>query len=103
MNENDISQIRMLLAAKGIKAQLPSGLETLDNSSSLGTSQYIENAKYRHGLEGELAKTIMSLSMVTNARVHLAIPKETLFVRQSTRNAIRISHGAIKSGTRIKA
>ena len=48
VNENDISQIRMLLAAKGIKAQLPSGLETLDNSSSLGTSQFIENAKYRH-------------------------------------------------------
>ena len=102
VNENDISQIRMLLAAKGIKAQLPSGLETLDNSSSLGTSQFIENAKYRHGLEGELAKTIMSLSMVTNARVHLAIPKETLFVRQSTETPTASVMVQLKAGQELK-
>ena len=57
------------------------GLRSSRNSS-LGTSQFIETARYRHGLEGELIRTIISLNSVANARVHLAIPRQTLFVRQ---------------------
>ena len=43
----------------------------------------METARYRHGLEGELVRTILSLNAVSNARVHLAIPRQTLFVRQN--------------------
>ncbi len=81
--EGEVARIRMLLAAKGVKAKLPSGFDSLQEESSLGTSQFMETARYRHGLEGELVRTIMSLNAVSNARVHLAIPAKTLFVRQN--------------------
>ncbi len=81
--EGEVARIRMLLAAKGVKAKLPTGLDSLGEDSSLGTSQFMETARYRHGLEGELVRTIISLNAVTNARVHLAIPRQTLFVRQN--------------------
>ncbi|MFC5079240.1 Flagellar M-ring protein [Vibrio thalassae] len=80
--EGQVAKIRMLLAAKGVKAQLPTGLDSLKEDSALGTSQFMENARYRHGLEGELVRTIISLNAISNARVHLAIPRQTLFVRQ---------------------
>lgn len=82
--EGEVARIRMLLAAKGVKAKLPTGLDSLQEDSSLGTSQFMETARYRHGLEGELARTIISLNAVANARVHLAIPRQTLFVRQNS-------------------
>lgn len=82
VEEGEVARVRMLLAAKGVKAKLPTGLTTLNENSPLGTSQFMESARYRYGLEGELVRTIIGLNAVTNARVHLAIPKQTLFVRQ---------------------
>ncbi|MEJ2765332.1 flagellar basal-body MS-ring/collar protein FliF [Photobacterium sp. MCCC 1A19761] len=83
VEEGEVARIRMLLAAKGVKAQLPTGLESLKEDASLGTSQFMETARYRHGLEGELVRTIIALNAVSNARVHLAIPRKTLFVTQN--------------------
>ncbi|MCE9686242.1 flagellar M-ring protein FliF [Shewanella sp. AS16] len=79
--EDQLGKARMLLAARGVKAKVPSGMDELDNTG-LGTSQFMEQAKYRHSLEGELSRTIMTLKAVRAARVHLAIPKRTLFIRQ---------------------
>lgn len=84
--EGEVARTRMLLATKGVKGKLPTGLELLNQESPLGTSQFMETARYRHGLEGELARSIMSLNAVLNARVHLAIPRQTLFVRQNREN-----------------
>lgn len=81
VTEDQLGMARMLLAARGVKAKVPSGMDQLDNSG-LGTSQFMEQAKYRHSLEGELSRTIMALKPVRAARVHLAIPKRTLFIRQ---------------------
>ncbi|MGI2854513.1 flagellar basal-body MS-ring/collar protein FliF [Shewanella algae] len=78
--ENKLSSARILLAAKGVQAQLPEGLEALAKAP-IGTSQFMEHARYLHGLEGELARTIMAIDAVRYARVHLAIPKRTLFIR----------------------
>ncbi len=78
--ESQLAHIRMALAARGVRAAMPSGLEGLDNVTGLGTSEFMEGARYRHALEGELARTIISLDAVRSARVHLAIPKRTLFV-----------------------
>ncbi|AYV22190.1 MULTISPECIES: flagellar basal-body MS-ring/collar protein FliF [Vibrio] len=80
--EGDVAKIRMILASKGLKEQLPSGFDSLDSSKSLGESQFMENARYRHALEGELARSITTMSAVSLARVHLAIPKESLFMRE---------------------
>ncbi|MCK8046325.1 flagellar M-ring protein FliF [Shewanella sp. 1CM18E] len=79
--EDKLGHARMLLAARGVKAKVPSGMESLE-SSAIGTSQFMEQAKYRYSLEGELSRTIMALKAVKTARVHLAIPKKTLFIRQ---------------------
>ncbi|WP_263080811.1 flagellar basal-body MS-ring/collar protein FliF [Endozoicomonas sp. Mp262] len=80
-----LREARMELSASGIKANLPDGLELLDKEQGLGTSQFIEGARYRRGLEGELVRTIISLNAVRNARVHLAIPKRSAFVRKQTK------------------
>ncbi len=80
--ENDVARIRMVLAAKGLKEQLPNGFDSLDGSASLGQSQFMENARYRHALEGELARSITTMEPISLARVHLAIPKQSLFVRE---------------------
>lgn len=77
----DLNNARMKLAAASLIDDKTVGLEVLDQDSTLGTSQFIENARYRRGLEGELARTIASLKPVRNARVHLALPKESVFVR----------------------
>ncbi|MFI3276434.1 flagellar basal-body MS-ring/collar protein FliF [Vibrio sp.] len=78
--ENKLADARITLAAHGVKAQLPQGLDILDKATGLGTSQFIENARYRQGLEGELARSILAINTINNARVHLAIPNRTLFV-----------------------
>lgn len=78
--EGQLAHVRMALAARGVRAAMPAGLEGLDTVTGLGTSEFMEGARYRHALEGELARTIISLDAVRSARVHLAIPKRTLFV-----------------------
>lgn len=75
-----IHTVRMKLAAAGIPLGETAGYELLDKSSGIGTSQFMEKARYQRSIEGELAKTIASLSAVKAARVHLAIPKRSLFI-----------------------
>lgn len=81
VRSGDVHTARMKLAAASLLDDKTVGLEILDQDSSLGTSQFIENARYRRGLEGELARTIASVRSVRNARVHLALPKQSVFVR----------------------
>ncbi len=78
-----IHQIRMQLAAADISLNRVVGMEVLDKDQGLGTSQFMEAARYRRGLEGELARTISSLKAVRNARVHIAIPRRSVFVRDA--------------------
>lgn len=77
----DLHDARMVLASASLIDDKTVGLEVLDQDSKLGTSQFIENARYRRGLEGELSRTITSVKAVRNARVHLALPKQSVFVR----------------------
>jgi len=78
----DISRARLKLAAAGVAPSDGNvGFEILDKEQGLGTSQFMEATRYRRGLEGELARTISALSNVKAARVHLAIPKSSVFVR----------------------
>jgi len=79
---DDLSRARMKLAAAGVTPSDGNiGFEILDKEQGLGTSQFMEATRYRRGLEGELARTISSLNNVKGARVHLAIPKSSVFVR----------------------
>lgn len=83
VESDQVYNARLKLAAAGIKDQQASGFEILDQEQGLGTSQFMETARYRRGLEGELSRTIASLRSVRNARVHLAIPKSSVFVRDT--------------------
>ncbi len=58
------------------------GFEVMEKDPGFGVSQFVENARYQHALETELARTIASLRPVREARVHLAIPKPSAFTRQ---------------------
>jgi flagellar M-ring protein FliF len=80
VSKNAIASARMKLAARGVTAQMPAGMESLEGLSSLSTSQFMETTRYTYAIEGELARSILTLDHVRNARVHLAIPKRTLFV-----------------------
>lgn len=77
----DVNQARLKLAAAGLPGDKSVGFELLDKEQPLGTSQFMEGARYHRSLEGELARTIVSINSVRNARVHLAIPKRSVFVR----------------------
>jgi flagellar M-ring protein FliF len=76
-----VHEARLKLAGEGLPKGVGAGFELLDSQKGFGVSQFMENARYQRALEGELAQTIASISAVRAARVHLAIPKQTAFVR----------------------
>lgn len=78
--DGDLARARMQLAAKGVVAQLPAGLELLDKNDPLGVSQFVQDVRFRRGLEGELVQSIQALDPVRSARVHLSLPRSTSFV-----------------------
>ncbi|HNP34430.1 MAG TPA: flagellar basal-body MS-ring/collar protein FliF [Woeseiaceae bacterium] len=80
--ESSLHNARMQLAAQGLPGSATAGMDLLQDQSSFGVSQFMENARYQHALEAELARTISSLGNVRDARVHLAVPKQSSFIRQ---------------------
>ncbi|MGL5242851.1 flagellar basal-body MS-ring/collar protein FliF [Kluyvera genomosp. 2] len=87
VTENKLSQARMALAAKGISAATPDGYELMDKEEMLGSSQFIQNVRYKRSLEGELAKSIMALEPVEHARVHLGLSESSSFVLTNKPNS----------------
>jgi len=78
---DDIHMARLKLAEFGLPTAQNQGFELMDKEQPLGTSQFVENTRYQRSIEGELARTITSITSIRSARVHLAIPKKTVFVR----------------------
>ena len=76
----DVHTIRLKLAAQGLPRAGNVGFELLENQK-LGTSQFVEQVNYQRSLEGELANSVQALAAVSSARVHLALPKPSVFVR----------------------
>lgn len=77
---NKVPEARLKLAAQGLPKGGTVGFELMDNQK-FGTSQFAEQINYQRALEGELARSINSISAVESTRVHLALPKPSLFVR----------------------
>jgi len=77
---DQVYDLRFKLAAQGIPRGGAVGFELMD-SPKLGMTQFQEQLAFQRGLEGELARTIQSLAPVESARVHLAIPKPSVFIR----------------------
>ncbi len=78
----DVQTARLTLASQGLPQGAGGGFESMQENPGLGVSQFMESARYQHSLETELSRTIMSLQPVDKARVHLAVPKPSPFVRQ---------------------
>ena len=77
---NQVHDARLRLASQGLPKGGLVGFELMENQK-LGISQFAEQVNYQRGLEGELARSIQTLGAVRAARVHLAIPKQTAFLR----------------------
>ncbi len=77
-----VREVRMRLAAQGLPESSTTGLEILQEEQDLSTSQFIESARYNHALETELARSVSTLKNIKTARVHLALPKQSIFVRK---------------------
>lgn len=83
MVANDqVHEARLKLAGQGLPKGAINGLEALEKQDSFGVSQFMETTRYQHALEGELARSVMTIGTVESARVHLAFPRETVFARQ---------------------
>jgi len=78
---NQVHEVRLRLAGQGLPKGGLVGFELME-TQKLGTSQFQEQVNYQRALEGELARSIQSLSAVGAARVHLAIAKPSVFVRE---------------------
>lgn len=77
-----LQEARMKLAGQGLPHSNSMGYEILQQETGFGTSRALEAARFHRALEGELARTISTLSNIESARVHLATPKQSVFVRK---------------------
>ncbi|QFT86632.1 Flagellar M-ring protein [Halomonas sp. THAF12] len=78
---DQVHSLRLQLAEQGLPRGGNVGLELMENQA-FGISQFAEQVNYQRGLEGELARSMESLGPVAGARVHLALAKDSVFVRQ---------------------
>jgi flagellar M-ring protein FliF len=77
-----VHETRLRLASQGLPKGSIVGYELVDNQK-FGATQFQEQMNFQRGLEGELARSIQSLSAVQSARVHLALPKQSVFLREA--------------------
>src|ERR1700685_1661840 len=81
--ESKVHEARIRRASQGLPQSDSMGIEMIQKESALGSSSMMENARYQSVLETELARTIIKVQGVQTARVHLALPKPTVFLRDS--------------------
>ncbi|WP_298626645.1 flagellar basal-body MS-ring/collar protein FliF [uncultured Legionella sp.] len=74
---------RLKLAAEGLPRESGGSEAMFASNGTFNSSQFMENARYKQALEAELARTISKFNNIKSARVHLAIPRESAFVRDS--------------------
>ena len=94
-----VAEARMKLAAKGLPEA--GGYSLMDKDPGFGVSQFMESARYQHAVETELGRTIASLKQVEGARVHLAVPQQSAFVRDR-RQATASVFLQLKAGRRLE-
>ena len=87
--DKQVHEVRLKLAGQGLpKGGLP-GFELMENQK-FGSSQFLEQVNYQRALEGELARSVQSLSAVQSARVHLAIAKPSVFSREKQQPSVSV-------------
>lgn len=79
--ENKYQEARMLIASKGLPRTEAQGIDSLKDMPAMTTSQFMEQVRYNNAMEQELARSISQIAGIKSARVHLAAPKQSVFVR----------------------
>ncbi|MCM8854936.1 MAG: flagellar M-ring protein FliF [Candidatus Thiodiazotropha sp.] len=79
---SSLQEARMKLAGQGLPQSDSAGFELMQEDTGFSTSRLVESARYQRAIEGELARSIMTLANVESARVHLANPKQSVFIRK---------------------
>ncbi len=99
---DQVTKLRMQLAEQGMPHGGSIGYEIFDKPDSFGPSQFVENINKVRALEGELERTISSISIVQSARVHLVLPQRELFSRerQDASASVVIKHRSVDRLTR---
>ncbi|WP_228151577.1 flagellar basal-body MS-ring/collar protein FliF [Pseudazoarcus pumilus] len=99
-----VHDVRLQLAAEGLPKGGLVGFEVMENQR-LGVSQFLEQVNYQRALEGELSRTVQSISSVAAARVHLAMPKQSGFLRDEQRPSasvmVSLYPGRVLDGSQI--
>lgn len=89
ISADQVHEVRLRLAGQGLPKGDLSGFEILENQK-FGASQFLEQVNYQRALEGELARSIQSLSAVQGARVHLAIARPSVFARERQQPSVSV-------------
>jgi flagellar M-ring protein FliF len=79
--QDQVARLRLTMAETGIPHGASIGYEVFDKPEGLGTTNFVQGINEMRALEGELERTIGTISVVENARVHLVLPKRELFTR----------------------
>ncbi|MGZ8237093.1 MAG: flagellar basal-body MS-ring/collar protein FliF [Methylobacter sp.] len=79
---DQVSAVKLKLAAQGLPKSNSLGYELLDKDQGFGASKSVETVRFQRALEGEIARTIMAIQNVKSARVLLAMPVQSVFVRE---------------------
>src|ERR1700733_9427527 len=95
-----LSEARLKLAGQGLPDN-DNGFAMMTKDAGLGVSQFVENARYQHAMETELAHPIASLRPVDGARVHLAVPRQSAFVRDQRDGSASV-FVQLKAGRRLE-
>jgi len=96
-----VHEVRLQMAAKGLPKGGTVGFELMENQK-FGTSQFLEQVNYQRALEGELARSVETMASVANARVHLAIPKQSVFVKEQQKPSASVVL-ALNAGHKLDA
>jgi flagellar M-ring protein FliF len=107
VDQAKLPEARLKVAAQGLPSATTLGMEMLQGDQGLGTSQFIETARYNHALEAELVRSVESIRSVEKARIHLAIPKQSIFIRNrikpSASVVIKLYPGRVLSPGQVEA
>ncbi|GMR15904.1 MAG: flagellar basal-body MS-ring/collar protein FliF [Gammaproteobacteria bacterium] len=81
VDSTKVNEAKLKLASENLSLSSGHGFEMIEKDQGFGTSSFLQKARYKRALEGELARTITSMRSIQSARVHLALPKDSAFIR----------------------
>lgn len=94
-----VNEAKLKLASENLSLTSGHGFEMIEKDQGFGTSSFLQKARYKRALEGELARTITSMRSIQSARVHLALPKESAFIRNKQDASASVFIGMVPGHT----